>query len=172
MIYLYHGIAARPFRRGVQSRRLRPGQAGVVPEWPVDRRPGPRGAGSDEAAPNFRLEPAHFLRPRSSRRKPLRRRSNRGIAGWKRGAHRADRASSSQLKERTMAIRDLIPWDEKNQELAPARDGFDPFLTLHREMNRLFDEVLPRFRRDWPSAIGGRPLRLAPRSNSTTPTRC
>jgi HSP20 family protein len=26
-----------------------------------------------------------------------------------------------------MAIRDLIPWS-KSQELAPARDSFDPFL--------------------------------------------
>jgi HSP20 family protein len=39
-----------------------------------------------------------------------------------------------------MAIRDLIPWS-KNQELAPTRDSFDPFVTLHREMNRLFDDV-------------------------------
>src|SRR5437868_2420486 len=43
-----------------------------------------------------------------------------------------------------MAIRDLIPWS-KNQELAPARDSFDPFLTLHREMNRLFDDVFRGF---------------------------
>ena len=39
-----------------------------------------------------------------------------------------------------MAIRDLIPWS-KNQELAPTRDSFDPFMTLHREMNRLFDDI-------------------------------
>ena len=39
-----------------------------------------------------------------------------------------------------MAIRDLIPWS-RNQELAPARDSLDPFTTLHREMNRLFDDV-------------------------------
>jgi HSP20 family protein len=45
-----------------------------------------------------------------------------------------------QMKEITMAIRDLIPWS-KNQELASASDSFDPFLTLHREMNRLFDDV-------------------------------
>jgi HSP20 family protein len=44
------------------------------------------------------------------------------------------------MKEITMAIRDLISWS-RNQELAPARDSFDPFLTLHREMNRLFDDV-------------------------------
>ena len=43
-----------------------------------------------------------------------------------------------------MAFRDLIPWT-KNQELAPARDSFDPFLTLHREMNRLFDDVFRGF---------------------------
>src|SRR5690348_4080330 len=48
------------------------------------------------------------------------------------------------MKERTMAFRDLIPWS-KNQELAPARDNFDPFLTLHREMNRLFDDVFRGF---------------------------
>ncbi|MBR1091003.1 Hsp20/alpha crystallin family protein [Bradyrhizobium manausense] len=48
-----------------------------------------------------------------------------------------------------MAIRDLIPWS-KPQELAPARDSFDPFLTLHREMNRLFDDVFRGF--------GGPPL--------------
>ncbi|MET3912323.1 HSP20 family protein [Bradyrhizobium sp. S3.3.6] len=43
-----------------------------------------------------------------------------------------------------MAFRDLIPWS-KSQELAPVRDSFDPFLTLHREMNRLFDDVFRGF---------------------------
>ncbi|MBI5261346.1 MAG: Hsp20/alpha crystallin family protein [Bradyrhizobium sp.] len=43
-----------------------------------------------------------------------------------------------------MAFRDLIPWS-RNQELAPAREGFDPFLTLHREMNRLFDDAFRSF---------------------------
>src|SRR5689334_18882309 len=43
-----------------------------------------------------------------------------------------------------MTIRDLIPWT-KNRELAPAGDNFDPFLTLHREMNRLFDDVFRGF---------------------------
>jgi HSP20 family protein len=33
----------------------------------------------------------------------------------------------------------------QNQELAPARDSYDPFLTLHREMNRLFDDVFRGF---------------------------
>jgi HSP20 family protein len=43
-----------------------------------------------------------------------------------------------------MDFRDLIPWSGK-QELAPVRDSFDPFLTLHREMNRLFDDVFRGF---------------------------
>ncbi|MBO4225436.1 MULTISPECIES: Hsp20/alpha crystallin family protein [Bradyrhizobium] len=43
-----------------------------------------------------------------------------------------------------MAFRDLIPWS-KNQELAPTRENFDPFITLHREMNRLFDDVFRGF---------------------------
>ena len=43
-----------------------------------------------------------------------------------------------------MAIRDLIPWT-KNQELTTSRESFDPFLTLHREMNRLFDDVFRGF---------------------------
>jgi HSP20 family protein len=43
-----------------------------------------------------------------------------------------------------MAIRDLIPWS-RNQELASTRDTFDPFFTLHREMNRLFDDVFRGF---------------------------
>jgi HSP20 family protein len=44
-----------------------------------------------------------------------------------------------------MAIRDLIP-RSKTQELVPAtRDSFDPVLMLHREMNRLFDDVFRGF---------------------------
>ncbi|WP_128927487.1 Hsp20/alpha crystallin family protein [Bradyrhizobium guangxiense] len=43
-----------------------------------------------------------------------------------------------------MGFRDLIPWSGK-QELAPTRADFDPFLTLHREMNRLFDDVFRGF---------------------------
>jgi HSP20 family protein len=43
-----------------------------------------------------------------------------------------------------MAFRDLMPWS-RNQELSSQRDTFDPFLTLHREMNRLFDDVFHGF---------------------------
>ncbi len=43
-----------------------------------------------------------------------------------------------------MTFRDLIPWT-RSRELAPARADFDPFLTLHREMNRLFDDVFRGF---------------------------
>lgn len=43
-----------------------------------------------------------------------------------------------------MAIRDLIPWN-KNQQLATTGEAYDPLLTLHREMNRLFDDVFRGF---------------------------
>jgi HSP20 family protein len=42
-----------------------------------------------------------------------------------------------------MAIRDLIPWN-KNQ-LSTTGDVYDPFVTFHREMNRLFDDVFRGF---------------------------
>jgi HSP20 family protein len=41
-----------------------------------------------------------------------------------------------------MAVRDLIPW--KNQQLT-TDERYDPFFTLHREMNRLFDDVFRGF---------------------------
>ena len=43
-----------------------------------------------------------------------------------------------------MGIRDLVPWT-KGQQLATRQEPFDPFLTLHREMNRLFDDVFRGF---------------------------
>lgn len=54
-----------------------------------------------------------------------------------------------------MAFRDLIPWS-RNAELTSAREGFDPFLTLHREMNRLFDDVLRGFDSGLPPLVEGR----------------
>lgn len=39
-----------------------------------------------------------------------------------------------------MAIRDLIPWS-RPQPLAPSRESYDPFLALHREVNRLFADA-------------------------------
>src|SRR5690348_15927289 len=43
-----------------------------------------------------------------------------------------------------MGIRDLVPWT-KGQQLPTREEPFDPFLTLHREMNRLFDDVFRGF---------------------------
>lgn len=41
-----------------------------------------------------------------------------------------------------MAIRDLIPWSNRGREMTVRRgEDNNPFLTLHREMNRLFDDV-------------------------------
>ncbi len=47
-----------------------------------------------------------------------------------------------------MSVRDLIPWTRNNGNQVPSifRDGeSDPFVSLHREVNRLFDDVLRGF---------------------------
>src|ERR1700681_3770474 len=45
-----------------------------------------------------------------------------------------------------MAIKDLIPWNNRGREVGFQR-GTDihPFFTLHREMNRMFDDVFRGF---------------------------
>ena len=44
-----------------------------------------------------------------------------------------------------MAIRDLIPWNRGRDVTVTRDDEINPFLTLHREMNRLFDDVFRGF---------------------------
>ncbi|MGX5774428.1 Hsp20/alpha crystallin family protein [Methylorubrum zatmanii] len=47
-----------------------------------------------------------------------------------------------------MSVRDLIPWGRGTNAPVPSRmrdEPASPFLTLHREMNRLFDEVFSGF---------------------------
>src|SRR3546814_707156 len=57
-----------------------------------------------------------------------------------------------------MAIRDLIPWSRQENRLPvpvraePAQDQAHPLLSLHREVNRLFDDV---FRGFGTAAFGG-----------------
>jgi HSP20 family protein len=42
-------------------------------------------------------------------------------------------------------MRNLIPWGRFQQAPSRFRDENDPFMTLHREMNRLFDDVFRGF---------------------------
>jgi HSP20 family protein len=45
-----------------------------------------------------------------------------------------------------MAIKDLIPWNNTNREISTRRGNHvHPFLALHREMNRVFDDVFRGF---------------------------
>ena len=46
-----------------------------------------------------------------------------------------------------MSVRDLIPWGRSNSQLPTVfrEDDRNPFLSLHREMNRLFDDVFRGF---------------------------
>ncbi len=54
-----------------------------------------------------------------------------------------------------MNVRDLIPWGRNtNTSQAPAvyrKDESNPFLSLHREVNRLFDDVFRSFDRNLPA---------------------
>lgn len=56
-----------------------------------------------------------------------------------------------------MSVRDLIPWGRSNGNQVPSvlRDSDrDPFLSLHREVNRLFDDVFRGFGSNLPSLVG------------------
>jgi HSP20 family protein len=47
-----------------------------------------------------------------------------------------------------MNMRDLIPWSRNQQAPTRYREEGDPFMTLHREMNRLIDDVFRGFELD------------------------
>ena len=56
-----------------------------------------------------------------------------------------------------MTVRDLIPWGRGNAQQVPGvfhDSARDPFLSLHREVNRLFDDVFRGFGSDLPSFNG------------------
>src|SRR5437773_9314420 len=44
-----------------------------------------------------------------------------------------------------MAMRDLIPWSRGREMTVRRGEELSPFLTLHREMNRMFDDVFRGF---------------------------
>jgi len=60
-----------------------------------------------------------------------------------------------------MSVRDLIPWGRNNGNPLPSLlrdDERDPFLSLHREVNRLFDDVFRGFGSALPSLSRGSPF--------------
>jgi HSP20 family protein len=56
-----------------------------------------------------------------------------------------------------MNTRSLIPWSKKRGEVTRVNEDVSPFFSLHREMNRLFDDFFSDFERPmrmstgWPS---------------------
>ena len=59
-----------------------------------------------------------------------------------------------------MNMRDLIPWGRSERSMVPSTfrgEELSPFMTLHREMNRLFDDVFNRFEGGMPSLLGRMP---------------
>ncbi|MER9754780.1 Hsp20/alpha crystallin family protein [Mesorhizobium sp. M0166] len=51
-----------------------------------------------------------------------------------------------------MNVRDLIPWGRNSNQAPSIYSGGDPFLSLHREVNRLFDDMLRSFETRLPAA--------------------
>ncbi|QND64653.1 Hsp20/alpha crystallin family protein [Mesorhizobium loti] len=61
-----------------------------------------------------------------------------------------------------MSVRDLIPWNRGNNQAPSVYRGgdVDPFMSLHRDVNKLFDEVFRGF--DTPTVFG----RMTPRTGT------
>jgi HSP20 family protein len=56
-----------------------------------------------------------------------------------------------------MAMRDLIPWGRSQSSVPSTMQGggeLDPFFALHREMNRVFEDMFRRFDTGLPSVFG------------------
>src|SRR4051794_812268 len=70
----------------------------------------------------------------------------------------ASDALARERKETVMNVRDLVPWsrtDDRDRNRPTAQDAAaSPLFTLHREMNRLFDDVFRGF--DTPALWSGR----------------
>jgi len=58
-----------------------------------------------------------------------------------------------------MTVRDLIPWNRSRGGVPSTtqESNFSPFVNLHREVNRLFDDMLDRFETGMPSLMGRMP---------------
>jgi HSP20 family protein len=71
-----------------------------------------------------------------------------------------------------MAIRDLIPLSRGREMTVHRGDELNPFLTFHREMNRLFDNVFRGLDlAPTASSTGLTGRRVGRTSRSVTPTR-
>jgi len=59
------------------------------------------------------------------------------------------------MTEVNMALTDLVPWN-RNRSITTRRlaDGGDPFLALHREMNKIFDDFSRGFGVGIPTGFG------------------
>lgn len=49
------------------------------------------------------------------------------------------------MEETVMSMRDLIPWNRGRDVAVRRGEDTNPFLTLHREVNRLFDDMFRGF---------------------------
>jgi HSP20 family protein len=65
----------------------------------------------------------------------------------------------TQHKEDNMSVRDLIPWGRERGLSVRSGEYVDPFVSLQREVNRLFNDFSPGFDVPMPTlgfgALGG-----------------
>jgi HSP20 family protein len=61
------------------------------------------------------------------------------------GARRGPRDEAQYAMEATMSVKDLIPWNRERDVTVRQGEEANPFLALHREMNRLFDDAFRGF---------------------------
>src|ERR1051326_3924964 len=55
------------------------------------------------------------------------------------------RSRPGYRRSMTMAMKDLVPWSRGRDVSVRRSEELSPFFTLHREMNRLFDDVFRGF---------------------------
>jgi hypothetical protein len=69
-----------------------------------------------------------------------------------------------------MAIKDLIPWNSRSREMTTQRgNDVHPFLALHREMNRMFDDAFRGF--DLDRSAASEPAKVSAGRTSTSTKR-
>src|SRR5262245_52662990 len=67
------------------------------------------------------------------------------IAVIRRGRRTGVRLRSIQQEENQMTIRDMIPWNRGGNPSTRRGEETNPFMALHREVNRLFDDAFRGF---------------------------
>ncbi len=168
--YLYRGIAARKLRASLQLADFVRVTAPTSPtallkidlvrgasraDEPVDRDTQAEALPTGQASRTDRRRETRSVAAASANRTEAPADADASVPDGERERPQ-DPTPRSQCEERNgpMNVRDLIPWGRaQGQVPASYRDNDrNPFLALHREMNRLFDDAFRSFETRCPSA--------------------